>query len=300
MKNINRIFLFGDSFVEGQGTYESIDSQGNYLEPHGLHGEHLSQWRKENSWNKIIKEKTGCEVVNYARQGSDNYSQYWPLNKTLQEVKPTDLIIFGFTSKLRDSGFAVNYGFTQNHGKGKSLLHQDNPLSKQIAWEKNLLYIEKYCTDLDGHAQYLNEKEKRFTIDFAEDIITKIYNPQMYETIAQINYSFYEKWCKQNNINILFFDIFEKYLDENYINENYEIDKDVYISYQSKSLTDVLTEYEIKNIKKGDRSIWEWGQYRPDIGGKTLHANQYGYEIFIDYLFDNFLDKQYDFSPNFI
>ena len=300
MKNINRIFLFGDSFVEGQGTYESIDNEGNYLEPDGMHGEELSQWRKDNSWNKIIKDRTGCEIVNYGRQGSDNYSQYWPLNKTLKNIKPDDLVIFGFTSKLRDSGFAVDYGFMQNHGQGNSILHRENPLSKQIAWEKNLLYIEKFCTELDGHAQYLSDDEKEFTIEFAEDILTKIYNPQMYETIAQINYSFYEKWCKRNNINIIFFDIFEKYIDETYIQPEYDVDKNIYISYESKSLTDVLTEYEIKNIKKGDRSIWEWGQYRPDLTGKTLHANQYGYKIFIDYLFDNFLDKQYEFSANII
>jgi hypothetical protein len=298
MKNINRIFLFGDSFVEGQGIYESIDKNNNFLEPDNLHGEELRKWRQENSWNKFIKERTDCEVINYARQGSDNYAQFGQLNWTLRNVKPTDLIIFGFTSKMRDSGFAVNYGFTQTQGNDGVLLHPKNPLAQQIAWEKNLLYSDRYCTDLSGHAQYMSENEKKITIEFAEDIITKIYNPQLYETIAQINYAFYQKWCKENNVNILFFDIFEKYIDEEYVGSEYEVDSDMYISYQSKSLTDVLTEYEIKNIKEGDRSIWEWGYYRPDLTGKTLHANQYGYKIFADYLFDNFLDKRYDFSTN--
>lgn len=298
-QNINRIFLFGDSFVEGQGTYESIDDMGNYLEPN-FRGEELSQWRKDNSWNKFIKEKTNCEVINYGRQGSDNYSQFGPLNWILKNIKPTDLIIFGFTSKYRDSGYSTKYGFAQEHQNNGLLLHPKNPLTQQIAWEKNLLYIDRYCTNLDGHAVYLNDKEKDFTVRFAEEIITNIYNPQMYETIAQINYKFYETWCKENNVNILFFDIFEKYIDKNFTNPTFQVDKDIYISYESKSLTDVLYEYEDKNIKEGEVSVWEWGYYKPELTKHSMHANQHGYKVFVDYLFDNFINKKYEFSPNFI
>jgi hypothetical protein len=67
----------------------------------------------------------------------------------------------------------------------------------------------------------------------------------------------------------------------------------MYISYKSKSLTDVLYEYEDKYIKESDKvSLWEWGQYKPK---QTTHANQHGYKIFIDYLFNNFLNKKYEF-----
>lgn len=299
MKTINRIFLFGDSFVEGQGTYESITNRGEFLEPNGLHGDLLSNWRKENSWNKFIKDRTKCTVINFGRQGSDNYSQYHHLNSIIETLTSNDLVIFGFTSKLRDSGFAVKYAFTQDNTHN-NFLDRDNPLGKQIAWEKNLLDIERYCTDLDGHAHYKNEFEKEFTKEYVEEFFTTIYNPQMYETIAQSNYLFYQNWFKKKNLNIVFFDIFEKYIDEKYISELYNVDTDMYISFKSKSLTDVLTEYEIKNVKEGDVGVWEWGYKRPDLNGKIYHANQYGYKIFVDYLFDNFLDKKYEFSTNII
>lgn len=61
-----------------------------------------------------------------------------------------------------------------------------------------------------------------------------------------------------------------------------------------------LIENEIKNVNKDNISIWEWGQKRPDLSGSICHANQHGYKIFIDYLFDNFLDKKYEFSSNII
>ena len=33
MKTINRIFLFGDSWIEGQGTYATIGEKGHLIEP---------------------------------------------------------------------------------------------------------------------------------------------------------------------------------------------------------------------------------------------------------------------------
>lgn len=291
MKKINRIFLFGDSFVEGQGTYDRITREGNFLEPDGYELDALSNWRKENSWNKFIKEKTNCEVINEARQGSDNYSQFSMLNTLIKDLTPNDLVLFGFTSKLRDTGYSIQYAFTQNHG-GETILHGHNPLGGQIAWEKSLLFKDKYCTELDGHSQYKNDFEKQFTKQYVEDFFTTIYNPQVYETIAQSNYLFYQNWFKEKGLNILFFDLFEKYIDEDFVQDGFNVDTEMYISYKSKSLTDVLYEYEDKNVKEGDVGVWEWGYYKPEL---TMHANQHGYKVFIDYLFDNFLNKKYEF-----
>lgn len=295
MKTINRIFLFGDSFVEGQGTYETIAENGEFLEPN-LPIEELRIWRKNNSWNKFIKDRTGCEVLNYGTQGSDNYLQFKYLNDVLLNVNKHDLIIFGFTSKLRDSR-CVNFAF--NHSNlGSSILHKHNPLGNQIAWEKRLVEIDKFCTDLQGHAFYNNEEEKKFTKEFVEDFFVSIYNQQVYESIAQTNYLFYQNWCKKYNVNILFFDIFEKYIDENFVKNTYEVDTNVYISYKSKSFCDILTEYEIKNVKENDIGIWEWNYKRPDLNNTVIHANQHGYKVFVDYMFDNYLDTHYRFKKN--
>lgn len=294
MKKINRIFLLGDSFVEGQGTYEEIDKMGNFLEPN-IFIEDLSDWRKENSWNKFVLEKINCQVFNYARQGSDNYSMFSQLNHLLRnELTPNDLVIFGFTSKLRDTGYSINYGFKQNH-EHRTLLHPNNPLGGKIAWEKSLLYKDKYFTELDGYSEYKTDFEKKFTKHYVEDFFTTIYNPQVYETIAQSNYLFYQNWFKEKNLNILFFDIFEKYIDEDFVQDGFNINRDMYISYKSKSLIDVLYEYEDKNIKEGEVSVWEYGQYKPT---QIIHANQHGYKVFVDYLFDKFLYKKYEFETN--
>lgn len=291
MKKINRIFLFGDSFVEGQGVYEWVDNMGNFIEPN-LPINDISEWRKENSWNKFIKEKTNCEVINNAKQGSDNYSQFVDLNKLITKLKPTDLVLFGFTSKLRDSGFSINYAFTQDY-HGDPLLHQHNPLRNQIAWEKSLLYLDKYCTDLDGHSHYIDEFEKEFTKEYVEQFFSSVLDEQVFETIAQSNYLFYQNWIKKKGLNVIFFDIFEKYIDEKFVKPSFNVDTEIYISYKSKSLTDVLYEYEDKHIKETDKvSLWEWGQYKPK---QTIHANQHGYKVFIDYLFDNFINKKYEF-----
>jgi hypothetical protein len=294
MIKIDRIFLFGDSFVEGQGTYESVSDRGEYLEA-DLPFKEIGNWRKQNSWNKFIEERTRCQVFNNAKQGSDNYGQFSQLNVLLETLTPNDLVIFGFTSKLRDSGVSIQYAFNQIHDN-KSLLHRENPLGKQIAWQKNLLEIEKYNTNLDGHVQYKNEYEKKFTKEYVEEFFTTILDEQVYETIAQSNYIFYQNWFKKKGLNIIFFDIFEKYIDENFTKPGFNVDNDMYISYESKSLTDVLYEYEDKKIKESDKfRIWEWGMYKPL---QVIHANQHGYKIFVDYLFENFLDKRYEFKTN--
>ena len=57
-KKIERIILFGDSFVEGQGTYdpELLTVANPCGEPFNEQ-EHtkLRPWRKKNSWENILK-----------------------------------------------------------------------------------------------------------------------------------------------------------------------------------------------------------------------------------------------------
>ena len=110
MKSINRIFLLGDSWIEGQGTYSEITQEGTPIEPNlpfgpqNLNG--IGQWRKDNSWNKFFKDTFGknIEICNLGVQGSDNYQQFNFLNFIFgHDYKDTDLILFGFTSKYRDN-----------------------------------------------------------------------------------------------------------------------------------------------------------------------------------------------------
>lgn len=295
MKNINRIFLFGDSLVEGQGTYDYIDKTGNQLEPDNLSGIQLSLWRKKNSWNKFFKEKTNCEIKNFARQGANNYEQFFELNRLIPKLKKTDLVVFGLTSKLRESGFSTQYAFTQYDSDG-SLLNFNNPLNKQIAWEKNLLEIEQYCTEIDGHAEYSTIFEKKFTKKYVEDFFVSVYNPVVYETLAQANYMFYQNWFKENKLNIIFIDLFEPYVDPIYLNEFFRIDTDIYITHKKNSMIDYLMEYERNSSEEFENGIWEMGYKRPDLENKLYHPNQHGYKLYVDYLFNSFLYKKFKFK----
>ena len=104
MKNINRIFLLGDSWIEGQGTYETIEGKMQLNQIYDLEKVKITirEWRKNNSWNKFFKEKYGIKVINLGVQGGTNSHMYSHLNHILLDYKPTDLILFGFTSKYRD------------------------------------------------------------------------------------------------------------------------------------------------------------------------------------------------------
>ena len=120
MKNINRIFLLGDSWIEGQGTYETIEGK-NAIEPNLPFGEgkgSIREWRRNNSWNKFFEEKYGIKVINLGVQGGTNSHMYSHLNHILLDYKPTDLILFGFTSKYRDT--SLNLGYHQTPSEWES------------------------------------------------------------------------------------------------------------------------------------------------------------------------------------
>lgn len=284
MKTINRIFLFGDSWVEGQGTYKIIRENGVMEEP-DIPFQEIGEWRKQNSWNKFIKKHTISEVINFAIQGSDNYSQFRQLNDVINTLTPNDLVLFGFTSKLRDRG-SINYIFDINHDY--KLIHKYNPLMT-TSWEKIL--NEKDTTNI----QFTNINEKKITENFIQDYFSMIYDEYPFEYIAQVNYLFYQQFCKFKNINIVFFDLFEQYINPKYVKETFIVDKDIYINYGDKTMNEFLIEHEINNIKEDELSLWENSKRRPDLEGKVYHPNQHGYVVYVDYLFTQVLPKKYKF-----
>jgi hypothetical protein len=292
MKNINRIFLFGDSWIEGQGTYEFIGNDGRMYEPN-IPFEKLNEWLKQNSWNKFIKKYTSSKIINLAKQGSDNYLQFSELNNQIVNLTDTDLVLFGLTSKLRDRKSIV-YAFDMDYDS--KLIHSKNPLRGIYSWEKlsNKLFNFGFNKD-NNQIDFKDTNEKKFTQNFIQDYFSMIYDDVPFEYISQVNYLFYQQYCKLKNINIIFFDLFEPYVNPNFVKETYNIDKDVYINYADKTMNQFLIEYEIKHIKDNELSIWENGKRRPDLKGEIFHPNQHGYELYVDYLFNNILPKKYQF-----
>lgn len=296
MKTINRIFLFGDSWIEGQGTYETIDECGNLIEPN-FNGEKLRNWRRENSWNKIIRKITNCEVINFGTQGSDNYSQFSKLNEISQKLTQNDLVIIGFTSKLRDT-FSLNYCFKTENQQNSILLSKDNPLNGMIGWEKLSLKLFNYGFNEDNKQYFTlkHKNEKEFTEKFIKDFYISLYSDAAYEHIAQVNYYFYQERFKSLGLNLVCFDLFEPYLNKDYVNQKLNVDKNVYINYGEKTMNDFLQEYEINHIKENNISVWECGYRRPDLNFAIYHPNQHGYKLYAKYLFKKVLPKQYKFQ----
>ena len=292
MKNVNRIFLFGDSWIEGQGTYKFIREDGGLAEPN-IAFEKIGDWRKQNSWNKFIKKYTSAQIINLAIQGSSNYTQFKELNNQLCNFTSNDLILFGFTSKLRDRE-SINYVFDTDFES--KIIHQKNPLRGINSWEKisNELFNFGFHKD-NLQMQFKNTIEKKFTQNFIQDYFSMIYDDFPFEYIAQVNYLFYQEWFKVVGLNIIFFDLFEPYVNSNFAKQTYKVDKDVYINYGEKTMNQYLIEYEINNIKDTDIGLWEYRKRRPDLEGKIYHPNQHGYEIYVDYLFTKILPKKYEF-----
>jgi hypothetical protein len=296
MKSINRIFLFGDSWIEGQGCYEKIENN-KFIEPsfdNKTHTNLLREWRRNIGWNVPLKELTSCKIINYGVQGSDNYSQFSELNNILPTLTDTDLVVIGFTSKLRD-GNSLNYYWKLHNSN--SLLSHDNPLKAHLAWAEVSLddFNYRLTNENEERFSFSTKNEKEFTKKFIQDYFVSLYNDGVYEHIAQCNYYFLQERFKSLGLNLVCFDLFEPYIDKKYINQYLNIDKDIYINYGDKTMNDFLIEYEIKNIKENDNPIWKNGNRRPDLGGGIAHPNQNGYKLIIDYIFKDILSKQYKF-----
>lgn len=294
---INRIFLFGDSWIEGQGTFDFIETIHNpnqaittheFREP-DLTFQQIGEWRKKNSWEKFLKKYTDAEIINYATQGSNNYQQYYHLNSVLKELKPTDLCLFGFTSKYRDTYPQINYAYQDID---TSPISRNNPLRSPIAYEK-----EQVGKDIfKGDTAYNSKIEETFTKQHLQDFFVQVFDERVYENLAQANYLFYQNWIKANGFknNVLFFDIFEKYIDENYINEYYDVDETMYITYKKANMNELLREYERNTITEtSPHSIWEY--YDAKFPKNILHPNQLGYEHLVDWLWETVLSIRYKF-----
>ena len=339
MKSINRIFLLGDSWIEGQGTYESIEKGPNggtlTIEPNLPFGEGkgtIREWRRNNSWNKFFQEKYGITPINLGVQGGTNSHMYSYFNHILLDYKPTDLILFGFTSKYRDRNLNLGYHeapfewessvppYKRGKNIGQNLLHQSNPLKgSQLTFER-IQIIEEWLNKNNSQNVFMGKEEyfeddkvsdieKKFSKEFIQDFFVEVFDERTYENIAAMNYFFYQKYCKFHNINILFFDLFEPYVNSKFVNEFYEVDENMYINYNKKTCRDILIDYEFENYNTADKiTVWEETNTFPCLtaskdklkfqkdgdrySGPIFHPNQHGYKILFDYLSEH-IDKSY-------
>lgn len=323
MKNINRVFLFGDSWIEGEGCcIEPI--VGEMKEPDNLAyvneenpdttpEKSIRAWRRNNTWNKFFKDKYGLgkhQIKNWGVQGGSNYQSFRNFNKLLHHVKPTDLILFGFTSKYRDSTFALQTAFQH-----EIPLTSASPVfnNEMISYEKiqvdrgwNLGQLFPSFWDIQQGNRKPNEYEQwewNFTREYCKDFITTVFDEKIHENIAQTNYLFYQKWCKMKGINIIFFDLFESYIDSKFVNPYYEVDESMYITYNKKHYFDRLLDYEWDNYTEdAEYTVWQQntvnpcgGRHNPVPTSAIPHPNQFGYKFMFDDITENHIDGKYNF-----
>ena len=288
-KKIERIFLFGDSFVEGQGWYLEYDEKKPCNEG-GLHGSELKTSRKKNTWEKYLnKYFPNVEIINHANQGSDNYSQFVSLDRVIPTLSESDLVLFGFTSKYRDY-YSVQMAFQHLND---SFLHKQNPLIITPIAHERISIEDKFGTD-GGEYRFHNDEEKEFTYQFLKKWLVYTFDEIGYERVAQTNYLFYSEYAKMKGLNIHFFDLFEPYVTPKF-NDKLDIDTDVYLTYNDEDLHTYVDRYERENGTYNDKvSYWECRQTQPIANGKIYHPNQHGYELWIDYMYERWLSKWYE------
>lgn len=289
-RKIERIFLFGDSFVEGQGIYDlSItDDCGNRKQQNF----NIREWRKENGWNKYIKKYfPNALIINHGTQGSDNYNQFSFFNSILSDLTDSDLVLFGFTSKYRDTPFSNTLGFRFGHHIDS--LHQHNPLLTTATAYERISISDTF--NIEGRAHvFHNDEEKEFTYNFLKRWLVYTFDEIVHERTAQTNYLFYSDYAKMKKLNVHFFDLFEPYVDPKF-NDKLDIDTDVYLTYGEEDLHTYVDRYERENGTYNDEvSYWECGHTQPIANNKIYHPNQHGYELWIDYMYERWLSKWYE------
>jgi hypothetical protein len=299
MKNISKIYLLGDSWIEGQGCGPEPDL-GDSAKAH----KEVREWRRETAWNKHFREKYNIldyQIVNLGSQGSDNYGMFYQLNKILKNYKDNELILFGFTSKYRDSNTSVNMAYS-------NLFPMNNIINQPITFEKLQFSLENPQMFLNENP---NTKHLEFQQEFIRDFLSSVFDERTHENLAQQNYLFYQNWCKYHNVNILFFDLFESYINSYYVSELFDVDQEMYFTYNEKTCFDKLVDYELENYNPSHEStVWEENhmfpcEFRYKNGGKSRekelvnrnpkaiwHPNQYGYEYLFNYITSK-VDKTY-------
>ena len=344
-KKINRIFLLGDSWIEGQGTYSYTMDDGRPEEPNLPFGPEkvggINEWRRENSWNKFFKETYGndIDIINLGIQGSNNTGMFGFLNFIIEnDFKDTDLILFGFTSKYRDDKI-ISYPYSRDagsrdwrnpttskekktSGKGYGLLHKMNPIAHNtLSFEKLQIQLQILNKGNDenlflGREHFLEDEniskdEKEFSKKWIQDFFVEMFDERVYENLASTVYMFYQKYCKWKGINILFFDLFEPYVNPKFVNEFYNVDTDMYINYGKKTFRNMLVDYEFENYTNLPKKITVWenqlsfpcfsskdgGKRKDRYSGPIYHPNQHGYKVLFDYLVENYLNKRYEIKP---
>ena len=304
MKKIDRIILFGDSFIQGTGCFNKLESDGRMVYEDGIDNRDpkLIQFQNYEAYTKNLLEYfPNVEVINFGRDGYSNYESFDKLNNYFQkDYRQSDLILFGFTSKFRD--FSKSTQFIWN--TYPYLLNEENPLiHNPLAWDKRDFDLNKNYWARNHYPEYDEAViEKDLTNKFLIDYTNHIHNDYFLEYIAKTNYIFIQNWVESNEINFHCFDLFENYVVGNI--GNFEINTDIYINYNNHRNESMLF-YLINNEHDGidERfsqhtvSFFESNNSFINTNKvkntELVHPNQFGYEKYVNYLCEEFLIKKY-------
>jgi hypothetical protein len=309
VKKINRIILFGDSFIQGTGCFNKLEDDGRmvYHNHDNNRDSDLIKFQNNEGWGNNLKNYfPNVDIINYARDGYSNYESFTELNKYfINDYQETDLILFGFTSKFRDFSQSIKFIYNTH----PPLLDEDNPLTfNPLAWDKKDFHLnQNFWAQKNYPKVSYSSKEKKLSDKFILDYTSYVHDDTHLDYIAKTNYVFIQNWVQEYNINFHCFDLFENYIVGNI--GNFEINNDIYINYnnhQNNSLLSYLIEKEMEDEFEGlNKNTEFYVSYfernmsflndTMDIVKNTelVHPNQFGYKKIIDKIAQDILIKKY-------
>lgn len=263
-----KIFLFGDSWTEGQGigTGELVNSSEPDI------ANKVSKYRKQNHpITKRLIDWFDYEVENLALQGNSNSNSLNLLKKMIEggEIIEGDIVIIGFTSLIRDYHSFIPPDF-QNHRFGWTI--------------SNII-------------QEINERSEKGQIDsilnqYSKNYILNIFDEEYYKYVGFNMVYFLQHYFSALNINYYFWNTFETIVTNDYKHSKY-IDKTKYINFGTNYYDELKKEEEllikdnlVKRLlggKKLEYTFWERNFIKPK---NIVHPNYYGYEYIAKQILD--------------
>jgi len=256
-----KIFLFGDSWTEGQGI-----GTGEYKSDEPSVANEVSQYRKNNHpIAKSLIDWYDFEVENLALQGNSNTNSLSILQRMIEkkEIIKDDIVIIGFTSLMRDYHCFMPPEFSQH----------------KMAWT-----ITDMLTELEKERPAENKLDVLFN-EYSKNYILNIFDEEYYKYVGFNMVYFLQHYFSVYGIKYYFWNTFETIIENDYKYSKF-IDKTKYINFgtnywdELKEEEDILIKKnKVKSILGGQQNLkytfWEKNYLKPK---NIVHPNYYGYE----------------------
>lgn len=264
-----KLFTFGDSWTEGVGSDLTEENKvDDYVEK--------TKIRHLHSWPTKLAEKLDIQFQNNGIGGCSNKTIFDAVCSFLEtdKIKTNDLVVIMWSSSLRDE--VPFFPKDEWHFWGQRYT------SKQ--------HLYKFI--FDNIKESKNKDYSFFKKEYKTYFFNELYDETYYQIVNQ-NYILYLQFMFQRmGVKFLFCDAFDLMVNNpnNTIDKTHLINKNHYIHFGQKTMKDLLTETNRKDVWE-DNSLW--------INTFGKHPNKNGYEILSRLIYEwiinhNLLEENFD------